>query len=136
MRLYHFTAERFVAPILRHGITRGFVVLSMDPPRLMPGYRCLTCNPAWEQEWAEGTWRLPYRRNESRLTVDVPADRERHVLKWTSAGPILTPAFRFLSILGDPENWRLFNGDVPPAWIVGVDHNPLLVAAPTPEAPR
>lgn len=126
MKLYHFTAERFVPSILRDGLTRGFVLLDFDTRTMSPHYRWLTTNPAWDQEWAEGTGRLPYKRNEVRLTIDVPLNRIGQVHMWTIAGPLLTAEYSTLSSLGDPDNWRLFRGNVPPQWIIESQRNPLL----------
>jgi hypothetical protein len=131
-RLYHFTAERFVPAIRREGLTRGYVVANDQPLALLPGYRWLTTNPDWGQEWAEGTGRLPYKRNEVRLTVEVPETHRRNVLPWVIVGPLMCRIYDVLSMYGDPENWRLYEGDVPPHWITAVDFNPAFSESPTP----
>lgn len=134
MTLYHFTARRFVDAILREGITRGFVLINFSGLRFTAEYRWLTTNPSFVQAWADGTGRLPYNRNEVRLTVEVPPEHERLVHKWSALGPILSDEYRALSMLGDPENWRLFKGSVPPMWITATDENPPLSSVPA--APR
>ena len=128
MTLYHFTAERFLPAIRREGLTKGFVLVWDNPVQLRPGYRWLTVNPEWEQDWAEGTGRLPYKRNEVRLTVAVPPSKEANVRNWLLAGPFLSRMYDVLSEYGDPHNWRLYEGDIPPSWITAVDHNPALAA--------
>lgn len=127
LTLYHFTARRFLPGIRRDGLTRGFVPLSIDPPEVLPGYPWLTTNGDWNQEWAEGTGRLPYKRNEVRITFAIPDESRCYVLHWLFHGPSMTPAFGELSAFGDPQNWRLYDGTVPAAWIRAVDFNPALV---------
>lgn len=127
MRLYHFTANRFLPAIRAEGLTRGFLPLSITPPRVRPGYPWLTTNPDWGQEWAEGTGVLPYRRNEVRLSIDIPEARRRDVIHWLIEGPMLSPAYQDLSAFGDPQNWRLWHGVIPPEWIAAVEFNPAYV---------
>jgi hypothetical protein len=122
LNLYHFTARRFVDSILRDGLTRGFVVRSFVPLQFWDSYRWLTTRESFKQSWAEGTGRLPYRRTEVRLTVDIPLSRTGSLFNWTTIGPILSDEYETLSDLGDPENWRLFKGNIPPEWIVGSDN--------------
>lgn len=124
MNLYHFTACRFVASIKRQGITRGFVLLQGPPLpiKMTPDYRWLTANPEWAQDWAVGTGRLPYSRTECRLTIEIPDAESYRVSEWKRVGPILTPVYDILSEFGDPENWRLFRGDIPADWIVAEDY--------------
>lgn len=130
MRLYHFTARRFVDAILRDGICRGGVLVSVNPVRIDTAYRWLTTNPDWlAQEWAEGTGRLPYKRDEARLAVDVPDHAAGNVLTWCVSGPIISRYYRLLSGYGDPENWRLYFGNVPSKWITEVEYNPAAPAA-------
>lgn len=122
--LFHFCPAHMAPSILTHGLTRGFVLLSDNPIQMNPDYRWLTTNPEWAQEWAEGTGRLPYKRNEVRLTVEIPDMHTNRILRWTVSGPLITPCYAVLSSFGDPDNWRLFRGDILPQWIVCQDVNP------------
>lgn len=124
MRLWHFTANRFAGPIRTNGLTRGGLLLRERPPTIDTSYRWLTVNPDWNQSWAEGSGRLPYKTNEVRLGIDVPAEHEHSILVWKEVGPILSSAYGLLSMFGDPENWRLFRGNLPPSWIVESENNP------------
>lgn len=126
MRLYHFTAARFVPSIRRDGITRGFVLVSYEPLALLDDYRWLTVNGLWSQEWAEGTGRLPYRRDEVRITVNVPASHENRVHDWTVVGKLISLEWQMLNMFGDPENWRLYRGDIPKSWLSTIEYNPAL----------
>jgi hypothetical protein len=121
--LYHFTARRFVSGIRKDGLTRGMVPVSLSPPRVVSGYQWLTSNPDFAQEWAEGTGRLPYRRDEVRIAVDVPAVEQYRLtgrLGWT----LLTPLAADLCACGDPDHWYVFRGDVPPSWLRDITENP------------
>lgn len=123
MRLYHFTAERFVESILRDGLTRGAVLVRWSHPiiEMAKGYQWLTVCGEWRsQTWCEGTGTLPYRRDEVRMTVDVP-DGDPNVLRWIEVGSKLSREWRTLNSYGDPWNWRLYRGDVPASWIKSVD---------------
>lgn len=129
MILYHFTAERFVAPIMREGIRLGAVLLRPATYRDVRksdfdlSYRWLTANPNWSQSWAEGSGRLAYSRTEARFTVDIP---DHLAIRWIISGPIISPgAYDLLSEVGDPGNWYLFQGNIPPMAIVAVDYLPV-----------
>jgi hypothetical protein len=112
MELYHFTAQRFLSGIKRVGLVHGALVVRETPPTIVRGWQWLTRNPSFEQEWAIGSGVLPYKRNEVRLTFHVPAVRESE----------LSEAYDILSMLGDPENWMLWHGIMPAAWITNIDH--------------
>lgn len=117
MSLYHFTASRFVPGIMREGLTRGSIPVSLEPPRLLFGYQWLTLNPdPARQEWAEGTGRLPYSRLEVRLKVKIPKPWRGLLLAWDDVRHLSRLADE-LSAFGDPWNWRLYKGHIPPAWI-------------------
>lgn len=117
MSLYHFTARRFVPAIMRDGLTLGSIPLSIAPPRLLYGYQWLTLNPdASAQEWAEGTGRLPYSRTEARLKIKIPKPHRFLLMPWSDVRH-LTPLADGLSAFGDPWNWLVFKGRIPPAWI-------------------
>lgn len=117
MKLYHFTAERFLKSIEKNGLTRGVMVKSMNPPAFLFGKQWLTKNPEYEQSWAKGTGRLPYKRNEVRLTIEIPEENERDCKPWTQMMFLVADVAEQLSCMGDPENWYVFDGNIRPHWI-------------------
>lgn len=119
--LYHFTARRFLADIRRQGLTRGVLLVRTVPVTFRGGWQWLTSNPdPAGQTWARGTGILPYSRTEVRLTVDVPPGHE-DLQPWSRVRFLVPEVAELLSEYGDPENWWLFNGAIPPAWITAVD---------------
>lgn len=125
LRLYHFSARHMADAIMREGITRGFVLVDFGPPiRMCHDYRWLTTNANWDQSWSEGTGRLKYRRNESRLMIDIPMSESHRISPWKQIGPLISREYETLSAFGDPENWRLFRGNIPREWIVLRSENP------------
>ena len=128
MKLYHFTARRFAGPIRRDGLHRGHVAVSLEPVYLLGNYQWLTRRKSWQQEWAEGSGNLPYRTDEVRLTVDIPKGHEAKVLprdRWE--GLMTEETARVLTAFGDPDNWVVFHGVIPPTWIVKAESNPRLI---------
>lgn len=123
MILYHFTAQRFVKKILKEGLTKGWLVKSLSPPKLDSGWQWLTKNDHFNQAWARGTGRLPYKRNEVRLTFNIPDFAKENVIPWTKMRFVVPEVYEDMSRYGDPENWMLYEGVVPSDWIVSVDEN-------------
>ena len=124
MTLYHFTANRFLRSIKKSGIRYG-KILKSDPPNVefISGYQWLTKNKSFEQDWARGTGRLPYKRNEIRLTIEIPKDHYSDIRPWSQVKFMVPKVADILSAYGDPENWILYEGVVWPKWIVSVDKN-------------
>ena len=118
MKLWHFTSPHHVEGCRRYGLRLGMVPVSLDPPRLLRGYQWLTSNPDRAQSWTEGST-LPYDRTAFRLTIRIPRSHRGHVRRWTEVGPLLVAAdtLATLNEFGDPENWWLYVGAVPPRWI-------------------
>lgn len=114
---YHFTAERFLMSILREGITRGVMVKSMNPPSFLFKKQWVTVNPDFEQAWSKGTGRLPYKRNEVRLTVEIPDNKEINCKPWSQMKFLTPEVADDLSRFGDPENWWIYQGEIRPEWI-------------------
>lgn len=122
-KLYHFTADRFLPGIRAVGLTRGVLLKSLEPPKFLFGWQWLTTNADWDQSWAEGTGRLPYRRNEVRLTIEIPEQYMDHLQPWSQVRFLVPDVGPLLSMYGDPENWWLFRGSVRPEWIRKIEHN-------------
>lgn len=121
MKLYHYTARRFIPSIQENGIRLGHVPNIVNGQfRLIYGYIWLTTNEdCHQQEWAQGS--LSYDRSEYRITVTVP---ERNVIRWLdfcATGKITAEAVLTLNAFGDPENWRLFPSRIEPERISAID---------------
>lgn len=121
MKLYHFTSRYHVQDVLRTGIIKGVIPAGVPlAPTLVHGYQWLTLNPSPNQSWTKGST-LPYDRCEYRLTVKIPKAFEINVLNWLAVGHSLTNITDDLNSYGDPENWRLYKGNIPPDWIKRVE---------------
>lgn len=119
--LYHFCAAHDLRSILDSGITEG-------------------CTPIWEggQLWAERktqwltadndpghqSWNtrqiLPYSRTAYRLTVNIPYSYRKKLFQAKEF--IERYPEENASLVADwtgSENWYVFLGTIPPAWIVG-----------------
>lgn len=122
MKLFHFTSRHHVQDVLRIGLTKGVIVTgdTLLNPGFIYGYQWFTANPAPEQSWNEGS-SLPYDRCEYRLTVNVPDIYECNILNWLEGGRSLSTFYDIANSYGDPENWRLYKGVIPPGWIKRVD---------------
>ncbi len=118
---YHFTAERFLKNIQKEGLTRGMMLKSLNPPQLIPNKQWITTNPEFEQSWAEGTGRLPYKRNEVRLTLEIPLEEMENCKPWTQMKFLVPEVANDLSAYGDPENWHIFSGRIKPQWITEIE---------------
>jgi hypothetical protein len=123
---YHFTAKRFVESIKREGLTRGMMLKSFDPIELIPNKQWITKNPSFDQGWSVGTGRLPYKRNEVRLTIKFPLEAFENIKPWTQMKFLVPLVAEDLesSDLADPENWYIYQGAVKPSWITDVLENP------------
>lgn len=128
MILFHFTAQRFLAGIAREGLTRGTLITSLEPVRLERGWQWLTKNPSFHQEWARGSGQLPYKTNEVRLMISIP-DRDSNLKKWSQIGFLYPEVMKVLNAYGDPENWMLYEGNIPREWVQAISKNPDLFTA-------
>ena len=118
--LYHFTSDRHVNLCLTEGITRGvtYAGQSCTGLRFLRPTQWLTCRGNFNQLWNVQA-SLPYDRTAHRLTVCIPQKYTENILPWVSHGPLLVPkTYSELSNCGDPENWFLYLGTIPPEWIV------------------
>ncbi len=102
MKLFHFTAGHLLFRIQAEGLRKGVIPWSMNrrgEVGLVAGWQWLTTNPAFGMEWARPSpfsGRL-YRTDEIRIEVNVPVKEEA---------------------------FQLFQGAIPPNWIVGFEKNP------------
>lgn len=110
---------------MKQGITLGRMVRSMDPPSFISNKQWLTKNESFAQGWSVGTGRLPYKRNEVRLTVEIPLSEMENCKPWTQMR-FLTPLVAYDledSPHADPENWWIYQGKIKPDWIKEILHN-------------
>jgi hypothetical protein len=120
VKLYHFTAARFLKGIDAEGLTLGRIAKSIFPAEFIDNAQWLTSNPSWEQQCLIGTGLLPYSRTEARLHVVIPKRQRSRLFRWHNIRGS-TPLYDTLSSQGDPENWYVFMGRVKPGWIRRVD---------------
>lgn len=120
MKLYHFTAKRFVKDIKKRGLLLGSIPISLDPPVINNGYQWLTSNESFDQPSLVGTGALPYSKTEVRMSVVIPDKKLGNLLKFDEHKE-LTPLYDDLTILGDPENWYVYRGMIPRGWIRRVE---------------
>lgn len=123
--LYHFTAKRFLESIKRQGLTRGMMLKSIQPLQFLPNKQWLTTKKEFDQGWSIGTGRLSYKRNEVRLTVEIPIDAQGNLKPWTQMRFLVPLVANDLedSDLADPENWWIYQGKIKPKWITEIKFN-------------
>jgi len=125
MKLYHFTAQHLLNDCLRDGLALGCIPLSVEPPKVIPGFQWLTKNGRFDQSWCRHST-LPYRRNDFRIVVRIPKCQKRNLIHWLLYCEMKKIASaKDLNAFGDPENWYLFRGIVRPEWFKKVSRNPL-----------
>ena len=124
MKLYHFTAGWMLESILKEGLTKGCVPISIQPPRFNYGFQWLTSNDNFNQSWCEYLT-LPYNRNDYRIVVKIPDSKKRFLINWIEQGRKYSnnEMFNTLSEFGDPENWYIYQGKIKPQWIKNVLKN-------------
>lgn len=118
MILYHFTARRFLKSIKSSGLTEGMMLKSLAPPSFVFNKQWLTTNPTFEQSWLNPDSKLPYKRNEVRLTINIPEHGKPFCKPWTQMKFLVPEVAEYLSAFGDPENWYVYDGQIPPSWII------------------
>lgn len=128
MILYHFTAARFIDRIKSEGITLGAVLVGMadGKPQIQTGLIWLTANPDFYAQTWNSRLTIKYDRAAYRITVEIPPSHQRRVLNWPlfCLGRVSRPIAQVLNSYGDPENWRLFEGVIPPEWFRAIDAKP------------
>ena len=128
MKIYHFTARKFLREIQKEGLTKGGTpIIKRDSKVVMfRNTQWLTIDKKWEQAFhnPEETT-LEYDRREIRLTIVIPASKRIHLADKKRIinvfGATLLPGFFDHP---DCENWRIFYGRVKAQWIRKVDINP------------
>lgn len=118
--LYHFTSDRHINGVLTEGLTRGVTYAGRECGglRFLKNTQWLTINPIFQQSWNEYS-KLPYDRTANRLTICIPQAYTKNLIPWEECGRlIVAKTFDLLSMYGDPENWVLYMGSIPPEWIM------------------
>lgn len=116
MKLYHFCSKHHIKSILRDGLTLGCVPISLEPVKVAPGFQWLTKNKKFKQSWCQYT-RLPYNRNDFRITVSIPKSNYEHLIPWIRLLKKLVmdyPELNVLNEFGDPWNWYVYKGTILP----------------------
>lgn len=114
------------------GLTRGMIPVlkagrngdRKEDFSVLPGYQHLTANKSFAQSWEEHS-HLPYRRNAVRLTVKIPKAHRTNLFYWLRfCEAVNLNSARVLNSYGDPENWFVYRGRIPPAWFRAIDFQP------------
>ncbi len=98
---------------------------SWSPVSFIFNKQWLTKNESFNQGWSVGTGKLPYKRNEVRLTFEIPLDKLVNLKPWSQMKFLVPLVAKELedSDLADPENWFIYQGTVKPEWISEIDYN-------------
>ena len=118
MKLYHFTAGRFLDGIMENGLTRGRIPHTDSSGfRFKEHYQWLTENSEKNQSWSKYST-LPYDRTEYRLEIKIPKLRHKNLEKWIDSYECKQNGMaKILNSHGDPENWYIYSGTIFPQWI-------------------
>jgi hypothetical protein len=123
MRLYHFTGLPFIQGILEQGIFKGLTPIVLPDNKMLaflPKTQWLTSNRDYDQPWTQNST-LPYDRTEFRLSVEIP-DNSKNLVAWAEFKPkIESYVLPDFDNHEDAKNWYIYQGNIPRAWIVGVE---------------
>jgi hypothetical protein len=125
VKVFHFTSPHRLEPVLRQGLTLGLTPVVADSKVIrIPGYQWLTRDPAFHQSWNESSL-LPYDRTAYRIEIAIPRSCRGNLYPWpqwrAELGERMLPG---LDRHGDPENWLIFKGAIPPDWFRRIAANP------------
>lgn len=101
------------------------MVKSFQPASFVFNKQWITKNSSFDQGWSVGSGLLPYKRNEVRLTIQIPLSKIENCKPWTQMKFLVPLVSNDLesSDLADPENWWIYQGEINPKWITKVDFN-------------
>lgn len=117
MKLYHFTAKRFVNSIKKTGLSKGMIPVSIKPPKFLPNYQWLTSNASFNQHCLKGSGLLPYSRTEARFEIHIPEEHHDKLNLFFNCKHLCPDLFDVLVSQGDPENWYIYHGFIPNSWL-------------------
>lgn len=137
MMLYHFTAAHFLKSILENGLTSGHTPYRREGEGriavgLISGTQWLTTRKDFNQPWCLPAYsNLSYDRNAFRLRVEIPTSHKHLLMTWPAfyLGCMQPKGLLKLQdfdnpIFCDPNNWRVYLGDIHPLWVKDFYENP------------
>lgn len=125
MKLYHFTAGKFVRRIKQGGLIKGVMPISIKGSiAFIHDMQWLTLDPSYNQSWnawGRGSY-LNYDRTECRITVQIPKRCYGNLHEW----PHIKRKLNILVPLNfddftDHSKWRVYIGRVEPSWLKSFD---------------
>lgn len=123
MVLYHFCAKHCLNDILRDGLTLGMTpVFTANSMSIMRGHQWLTA----EKDPRKQSWNthnlISYSRTAVRLTVCIPDNYRKKLIKATDLVKTLPPEGRYIiTEYAGSEAWYIYKGRIPPKWILGYE---------------
>jgi hypothetical protein len=128
MILYHFTPQHTLQGIMRTGLRLGVMPWNLTNGKVgfQPGWQWLTRNHEFGQEWcARMNAKLPFRRDDFRITINVPKIAEGRVISWREIARVHSPAsVEYIASFPEHPDWYVFRGPIPQPWFLAVDKNP------------
>jgi len=123
MELYHFCPAHMLDGIKTQGLTLGHTPVFLDDGiGFISGTQWLTSEPdAAKQSWATSRL-IPYSRTAYRLTIEIPDRRKQQKRLYRAQDFMLRTVgdTRILDGYPGSENWYVFEGSIPPAWITAI----------------
>lgn len=127
MILYHFTPAHTLQGIMNKGLRLGVVPWNQVNGKIgfQRGFQWLTTNHEFGQEWCvKMDARLPFRRDEFRITINVPKLAEKGLVSWRQLANSNNPQSReYIESFPEHRDWWLFRGPIPQPWFLAVDKN-------------
>jgi len=129
VKLYHFTADRFLPGIKSDGLTKGVFPLDCKGKLFfINNCQWLTKNPEFIQPWHDPEFStLPYDRRENRLTLNIPKTHMKKLFNWNDIENKFKPYFiQDFDFHDDKYNWHIFIGRIKPSWIREIEKRPAI----------
>jgi hypothetical protein len=123
MILYHFCPAHLLDGIRKNGLTLGaFPLIDEKHTKLIKGLQWLTKEPdTSKQSWATRE-RVFYSRTAYRLTVDIPLNRTRKLMRATAFVEDFKPVYqKVVTEWEGHESWFIYRGDIPKKWIKKIE---------------
>lgn len=121
MILYHYTNKMFIDGIKKKGLIKGKTPYKGDHRiDFMDNHQWLTLDGNVDnQKWSNGIT-IPYNRNEYRVTVNIPKNREQclytidYLMKYILCDRSID---NFNVYPEETKGWRVYIGVIPKQWI-------------------
>lgn len=119
--LYHFCAEFCVRSILENGLTMGITpIWEGNNLHIEKKTQWLTSDGAPDHQSWNTKHLLPYSRTAYRFTINIPySHRKKLILAKDFVAQCAAENASLVLGWSGSENWYIFQGIIPPAWIVG-----------------